>query len=63
KGMREISFEKPEITPINAIREELRSFATSIRTGAPTRVPLADGVAALRVAHAVLEDMQRHLPR
>ncbi len=61
KGVREISFEKPEVTPINAIREELRAFAVSIRTGAPTKVPLKDGVAALHVAHAILDDMQRHL--
>lgn len=61
KGVREISFEKPVITPINAIREELRSFAASIATGGPTIVPLEDGVAALRVAHAVLDDMHRHL--
>ena len=61
KGVREISFEKPEVTPINAIREELRAFAFSIRTGASTKVPLEDGVAALHVAHAILDDMHRHL--
>ena len=36
KGVREISFEKPEVPVTNAIREELRSFAKSISTGEPT---------------------------
>ncbi|MBX2973241.1 MAG: Gfo/Idh/MocA family oxidoreductase [Flavobacteriales bacterium] len=62
KGVREISFEKPEITAINAIREELRSFAASIRMDRAPAVPLEDGAAALRVAHAVLHEMQRNTP-
>lgn len=62
KGIREISFEKPEINTINAIREELRSFAASIRMGREPTVPLKDGVAALRVAHKVLREMERNTP-
>jgi predicted dehydrogenase len=58
KGVREISFEKPEITPTNAIREELRSFAASIRAGAVPVVSIQDGAEALRVAHAIFEGMQ-----
>jgi len=57
KGTREISFEKPEIPKINAIREELRAFATSIRTNTMPIVPLADGAAALHTAQRVLEGM------
>lgn len=57
KGTREISFEKPEIPKINAIREELRAFATSIRTNTMPIVPLADGAAALLTAQRVLEGM------
>lgn len=60
KGVREISFEKPEIIPVNAIREELRSFAQCISTGEAPKVPLTDGVAALRVAHAVLAEMAQN---
>ena len=62
KGVREISFEKPEVPTVNAIREELRSFAGSIRAGSPPAVPLVDGAAALRVAHAVLEEIAKNTP-
>ncbi len=57
KGLREISFEKPEVAKTNAIREELRSFAYSIRNGTTPVVSIADGAAALRTAHAVLAGM------
>ena len=62
KGVREISFEKPEVPTVNAIREELRSFARSIRSGDQPAVPLVDGTAALRVAHAVLEEIAKNTP-
>ena len=62
KGVREISFEKPEVPTVNAIREELRSFAGSIRSGDQPAVPLVDGTAALRVAHAVLEEIAKNTP-
>lgn len=57
KGLREISFEKPEVPKTNAIREELRSFADSIRNGTTPVVSIADGADALRTAHAVLAGM------
>lgn len=57
KGVREINFEKPEIPKTNAIREELRSFAASIRNGDVPAVSIADGAEALRTAHAVLAGM------
>ncbi len=57
KGVREISFEKPEVPAINAIREELRAFARSIREGAPVVVPITDGAAAMETAHRVLAGM------
>ncbi len=57
KGVREISFEKPEVPTINAIREELRSFARSINTGYAPTVTILDGAQALRVAHEVLAGM------
>ncbi|MCC6540910.1 MAG: Gfo/Idh/MocA family oxidoreductase [Flavobacteriales bacterium] len=62
KGIREISFEKPEVSPVNAIREELRAFAASIRSGTPPAVPLKDGAEALRVAHAILEQIAKNTP-
>jgi len=57
KGFREISFEKPEVIPTNAIREELRSFARSITTGIAPTVTIQDGAQALRVAHEILAGM------
>lgn len=59
KGLREINFEKPEIIPVNAIREELRAFAASIDQGHTPLVPLEDGTAALRVAHTILAELER----
>ncbi|HRD51233.1 MAG TPA: Gfo/Idh/MocA family oxidoreductase [Flavobacteriales bacterium] len=57
KGRREISFEKPTVPVINAIREELAAFAVSIREGRPPKVTLAEAMEALRTALAVLESM------
>ena len=58
RGFREISFDKPEVPPSNAIREELLSFARSIAQGTRPVVSLSDGVAALDVAHRVLKAME-----
>jgi len=57
KGKREISFEKPAVPAINAIREELAAFAMSIREGKPPKVTLAEATEALRTALAVLRSM------
>ncbi len=57
RGLREISFERPEVPSTNAIREELRAFAASIMEDKDPPVTLADGAAALDVALRVLEDM------
>lgn len=57
KGHREIAFEKPEIVPSNAIREELRSFALAILEDRSPIVTGEDGLAALEVAHRVLDAM------
>ena len=58
KGRREISFEKPEVVPTNAIREELRSFARAVLANTPPEVSVAEGLEALTVAHRVLERVQ-----
>ncbi len=57
KGVREISFEKPEAKPVNAIREELAAFADSIGHGTLPKVSLGEATEALRTAMAVLERM------
>ncbi len=58
KGVREISFEKPEVKPTNAIREELQSFARAIMDDRPPAVDLHDGYNALKVAHRILSEME-----
>ncbi|MEZ4755775.1 MAG: Gfo/Idh/MocA family oxidoreductase [Flavobacteriales bacterium] len=58
KGRREISFEKPEIPPSNAIREELRAFTLSVLHDGATEVPLEDGRKAMEVAFRILECMR-----
>lgn len=57
RGHREIGFEKPEVPTTNAIREELRAFARAILEDRTPEVPAADGLAALEVAHRVLDAM------
>ncbi len=59
KGLREISFDKPEVPATNAIREELRSFAQAILQDREPEVPASDGLAALELAHRVLEAMRQ----
>ena len=58
KGVREISFEKPEVKPTNAIREELQSFARAIMEDRPPAVDLHDGYNALKIAHRILSEME-----
>lgn len=53
-----ITFDKPEIEDLNAIKEELRTFAESIRDNKPTRVSLHDGYSALKVATDILDKLQ-----
>lgn len=57
KGRRRIEFERPVVSATNAIREELRSFAEALKQGNAPPVSLSDGVAALEIAHRVLEQM------
>ena len=63
KGKRAIQFEKPEVPAINAIREELRAFAKAVRGGAAPIVTIQDGLAALELAHRILERMHENLQR
>lgn len=60
KGQRQIEFEKPMVTPTNAIQEELRAFLDSITNGTRAVVSIADGAAALDTAHRVLAEMMRN---
>ncbi len=56
-GLREVTLEHPEIAPGNAIVEELRAFAKTIRTGAEAEVGIKAGRRALELAERIIEDM------
>jgi predicted dehydrogenase len=58
KGMREIAFERPEVKPSNAIRDELQAFANSILHDTHTEVTVEQGADALETAHRVLDRME-----
>jgi len=58
KPKKEIYFEKPEITLNNAIKDELKSFYSSITENIPTLVNIEDGYNALNVAYIILEKMK-----
>jgi len=51
---KQIYFENPEITPNNAILDELESFADAIENNTKPIVTLRDGTNALRVAHQII---------
>ncbi len=55
KKKRKLIFEKPEIIPINAIEEELKSFKYAIENDKPVKVNINDGYNALKVAHKILD--------
>ena len=57
KGQKEIYFEKPEVEPNNAIKEELLSFANSIINNTATAVSIHDGYHALDVAHQIIDKL------
>ncbi|MDD2963765.1 MAG: Gfo/Idh/MocA family oxidoreductase [Bacteroidales bacterium] len=59
KGVKEIQFEKPEVTPINAIQTELAEFALSIINDTPPPVTIDDGYLALEVAHRIINKLNR----
>lgn len=56
---KQIYFENPEITAVNAIKEELRSFGEAINNKHEVSVSLEDGERALSVAEEILEIIQR----
>lgn len=58
RGHREILFDRPDIQPGNAIRDELGSFAEAVLANRTPVVTIEDGYHALEVAHRVLEKIQ-----
>lgn len=51
---KQIYFENPDITPNNAILDELETFADAIVNNTKPIVTLTDGTKALRVAHQII---------
>jgi predicted dehydrogenase len=58
KGSKQIYFEGPKISPSNAIKMELETFADSIKNNTTPLVSIADGYNALDVAYKIIEKMK-----
>ncbi len=59
KGSKKILFDKPNLEDINAIKEELRTFAEAILNDTIPIVTLEDGFKALMVADKILEKFEK----
>jgi len=58
KGKKQIYFDKPKVTEVNAIKEELTQFALSIIENTTPKVTIHDGFNALDVAHKIVEKLK-----
>lgn len=58
KPIKKIFFDKPEIGEVNAIKEELRTFAEAIIEDKMPVVPIEDGYRALDVAQQILDKLK-----
>ena len=58
KGSKQIYFEGPTISPSNAIKMELETFADSIKHNTTPLVSISDGYNALDVAYKIIEKMK-----
>lgn len=56
--LKEIYFENPTVPNINAIKEELFTFAQTIHLNTTPRVTLHDGYEAMSVAHRILDKLK-----
>lgn len=59
KGQKQIYFQNPEIKPNNAIKDELESFAKSIKNNTSPIVSLQDGCNALELAYMIMEKIEK----
>jgi predicted dehydrogenase len=59
RGKRLILAEQPEISENNAIKSELEAFADCLETSKIPSVSLADGLAALELAHRILGEISK----
>ena len=58
KGQKEIYFDQPDVKPVNAIKEELRTFAEAIINNTEPKVTIDEGYQALDVAHQILNKLK-----
>ncbi|MFZ0489377.1 MAG: gfo/Idh/MocA family oxidoreductase, partial [Salegentibacter sp.] len=56
---KQIYFDNPEISPNNAILDELETFAQAINNGSTPIVTLEQGAKALKVANQVIENFSK----
>ncbi len=56
---KQIYFDNPQVDANNAILDELETFADAINNNTTPIVTLEDGTEALRVAHMIIESMER----
>jgi predicted dehydrogenase len=61
KGSKQISFEKPEIGPVNAIKMELEKFYEAIINDKTPAVSIEDGVEVLRLAYQILDEVNKNV--
>ncbi|HNR85094.1 MAG: Gfo/Idh/MocA family oxidoreductase [Crocinitomicaceae bacterium] len=57
KPVKKIYFDKPQLEEVNAIKEELRTFAQAITNNTNTVVTIEDGYEALNVAYQIIEKL------
>jgi predicted dehydrogenase len=55
---KQIYFDNPEVSPNNAILDELETFADAINNNTTPIVTLEDGTEALRVAYMIIDSME-----
>ena len=60
---KQITIEKPEITPINAIKTELESFYNAIIHNTMPAVTIEDGVKVLKLAYQILESVDKSIEK
>ena len=58
-----VHLHKPRVKKINAIKEELVSFAKAIQNNSLPLVTLNDGCKAIRVAHTVMEKINERITK
>ena len=60
---RQITFERPEIHPINAIKTELESFYSAIVHNTTPAVTIDDGINVLKLAYQILDTVEESIAK